>query len=365
VHKCDQASLICDFSNPRAQGIDKRIKSDLLRHLTKAFSLPFLSASLNADALTAFHSMVAVNLFDRNFPYDDAVDLSWPHLSLVYAALQASLVIPRTAQVVNSTYLKALARNLTASDRRERNASAEVLQSFYRCFSVFHDHIHGAVYLLLIDKVCSNELLEFTASILKSICPEFAAQLFYEGVLRLLSSNRIYGKLTETIVKFINKDEMLLPGTLSYLLYHWPLTSSRKEVYFIGVCRDLMEVFMPGFTQEMAVAVFQAVGRCIPCPHAETAMAALEFVRAESAKVTRSFPNALHDVLAAMGEARRSHWDAEVREDAEYQMARLGRFARPEAAAPRDESEAAWREIAAIARSMDHSRRDSRPIRRY
>jgi hypothetical protein len=144
---------------------------------------------------------------------------------------------------------------------------------------------------------------------------------------------------------------------LSYILYHWPFTAPRKELYFIAVCRDLLSIFISSFTQEMATCLLQTVSKSILSLHSDTALAAIDFIRSESSDIIRAFPSSLPPVLTALKQAGRCHWDEAVRADADYQLARLARFSLPAQPAAPDDSNAKWRALVALAQSRGRLRR--------
>jgi hypothetical protein len=349
--------VIYDISAPTEGACEK---SRVLKQLAAAFGLPYLVTSLTADDLTEFFSMVAVNLFERTFPEGviDAIEVAWPHLSLVYTALNASFSLHKTQEAIGPCFIDRLVKNTVSFDGREREASARSLLKLHETYARFHDTILKSVYWLIMQSLCSDELLDFLMAIIPGFAvplrpPELAVCL--DAILHVFMLPRIFPRLVPTVLRVLNKSPDLFPDTVSCLLYHWPLTAPAKQIFYLNALAKLFAVF-PGYgTHEIARAVFRAVAQAIPSVHVDTAFAAIGFLKDESLRqLLQVYPESVGEVLDAL-DAVKSHWDEDARGEAGFVFATLSRYRRTPLPTYPVQSEKNWQLILAMAQRRDRS----------
>jgi hypothetical protein len=333
LNKVSQCRPICDFasSSPRAER-DIRRKSVLLAQLAAAFGLPYLAMSLSPSDLAQFYETIALNLFGRSPPdVTDGLDAAWPHLSLCYSALAASFCVPNAATVIGRRVVASLVRATTSFDRREREIASKTLFKLHQTFSAMRGWLTASIYSTVLQDLCSNELLDFVAAIAGTLTAPITrddAVLYCDAILHIFSLPRVYPKLILVVVKFVGKSGELFPDTVSYLLYHWPLTTPGKEIFFIETLRRLIGVFPGYFTPRMIQAVLRAVAGALRSEHSDTTFAALEFVKDDNVGATlQVFGEGVPGILDALRAVSIGHWDADARAEAGSEYATIARIA--------------------------------------
>jgi hypothetical protein len=307
-------------------------KSRLLAQITGAFRLPYFVASVTLDDLVEFYSMVACNLFDRTFPETaiEGIEAGWGHLSLVYVALNASFALVKSERAITEKFIIFLTRNTVSFDGRERETAARSLLRMHETYPRLHDVIIRAIYNLLFQGLCSNELLDFVAVITRGLplpVPSTDLTFYTEAVLHIFSFTRVYPRLLTLVLRFLNKSAELFPDTVSYLLYHWPLTSPTKQVFFLNCFKRLFAMFSGLVTQEMSRAVFHLTAQALPSIHVETVFAARGLLKDESVRqLLQVFPEGLTQVLDMLTKVTGEHWDEETRSEAGFLFATLSQY---------------------------------------
>jgi hypothetical protein len=179
-----------------------------------------------------------------------------------------------------------------------------------------------------------------------------------DAILQVFALPRIFPRLMPAVLRFLNKSPDLFPDTVSYLLYHWPLTAPAKQVFYLNALAKLLAVF-PGYgTQEIARAVFRAVAQAIRSVHADTVFAAVALLKDEGVRqLLQVHPESVAEVLDALESVKDSHWDEDARGDAEFVFATLSRYRRapPPAGAPPAHAEKNWKLVIAMAQRRDRS----------
>jgi hypothetical protein len=339
-------------------------KSTLLKQIANAFRLSFFVASVAVPDLIEFYSMAIANLFDRNFPgsADDGNDISWLHLSLVYIALNASFSLHKSERAIPSQFLNGLTRNTVSFDPREREISTRTLLKLHETYRSFHAGIMQCVYCLLLQGLCSNELLEFLAVIIPALAlplDPLDMAVCENAALHVFSLPRIYPRLLSVVLRFLNKSSERFPEVMSYLLYHWPRTAPAKQVFFLEVFKKLLSVFSGLVTQRISRAVFHLTAQALPSIHVDTVFAAMGLVKDETVKqLLLVYPETLGEMLHALETVISGHWDEEARSEAEFLFATLSRY-RKEPSRPvmeeRESPEKTWKLILTVAQRRDRS----------
>ena len=95
--QCQIASEIYDFVQAEENRQAIRRKTQALNRLESTLSSPAMQRRLSVQCLKVFMWMIEENLSNRRFigePFMEAIDISWPHISMIYSILDTSLAIP-------------------------------------------------------------------------------------------------------------------------------------------------------------------------------------------------------------------------------------------------------------------------------
>jgi hypothetical protein len=342
VSKCRDCRFLCDFTSPYSDIKLKDIKTLLLKDIASSFTLPHLVSRLTPDCLTAFFDMLAVNLF-RPFPHlpfshlSEAYesnfrpylslrlcDFSWPHISLVYDCLVASLDCSGSVAHLTPKFLSQLMRNGASPDERERVAVCDVLYGLYGKLLSERVLLRGTIAHQFTNEVCSPELLTFVASFVRGfnspLKPEHVS--FYHRCVLPLHRLNCYSQfdmeLTDLVVIYVTKSHILLEPTVTYLLQHWPQSRRDKQPLFLMELETLVGTFETHITSQMAIAVFKLVGKMIVSASDVVALTAVRILLNPSVASTikRHAPSLYPLILEPTDTVARDHCQEIIRVNA-------------------------------------------------
>lgn len=339
-HKCRECSKICNFSSPTKDSKAKTAKQHLLKHLYQGFSIPHLVRSLTADLMQEFFQMVSVNIL-RPFPKfkhgkymtdarDSLMDSAWPHLSLVYDCLLASLTCSNLLNFPPH-FINKLINNCLSPDDRERHSVRNVLCAIYQKCHSQRIIMRNSVAMICNTGKCTTELLDFFVGVVGSFTsplkPELIA-LYYQTVLplhRLRNYNDFHSVLVQVITRFIAKADVLLAPTFSYLHKHWPLTDCNKQSLFLREMEEIAITFSAQITTQVLATFMRRVGDCVLVEYSTLAETALDIIQNPlMAPLLRANSASLFFMLILhINNTSKSHWDEDVKETANSALAFL------------------------------------------
>lgn len=332
LEKCEQCSLICDFSSSQFDQKSKSTKTQLLKHLASGFMLPHLIRTLTPELMTTFYEMLSINLF-RPLPkmirfavietLDVLYDSSWPHLSLAYDCLKSSLNC-QYAQNITPDFIYHLIGNSVSPDERERAAVRDILHSMYTKFMNQRTVVRQKIAEQFENGVCSAELLEFFGSVVSGfnspLNPEHAT-FFRNFVLPLHTLNEFpffSSQVKQLIVNYIQKSGFLLEPTLDYLLTHWPQSHRIKQGLFLKEIEELLVTYEIHISSQAAVKVFKLIGQTTFNMNSDIAEKAIDILTNPSMTFTLKthsqvvFPLLIEPLYRSLKE----HWDEIIRTNA-------------------------------------------------
>lgn len=330
LHKCKECSKLCDFSDANIDGKAKVTKSILLKHLTQCFSMVGFMKILTAEMMTEFYKMVSTNLFRALPRYPEAVpvdakvsfyDNSWPHLSLVYQVLNASLSSHFAANITPTFIYKIISNGLSI-DPSERVAVRDFLHSYYSRFMGQRVMIRTDIFGLFSMGQASLELLDFFSSIVQGFNPPLKAdhvKFFNQALLPLYTYselNRYSKALTSCVCKFCEKNFNLISVAFDYLYKHWPLQDSKKQKIYIDSVKVILFSF-DKFSDTSLRRAFAILAEGVRSDNVDVAEIALDTLLAENlVLVYKQNPRLIFTtIFEKLYKSAKSHWDEDIKTD--------------------------------------------------
>jgi hypothetical protein len=329
INKCSEASKICDFSLPYIMRAQKRSKSTLLMELAQAFTLPFVTEALTAEAMSNFRSMILSNMSDCTISESgNGIDASWLHLSLVYDALIASFKSTNIiTSILERTFIHRIAKNLLSPDPRERCKVRDAISSLYQNTVNVRKTLIDVLFQILTDRLASVEMLQFIGSIANSFYArnqQDAITFFRSAIIPLFGSPAMPQNIASITILYADKDPVIFAESLKYILTHWPVANPKKQIQLTEICQEFLARYWVDATAELAQFAFQKVGQGICSVHVDTSLTSLRFFRDQNVVLLlQQFPKTLSMVISAMRDCESSHWEEFVRGEASFSLFNL------------------------------------------
>lgn len=314
INKCEECSYLVNFLEVSSDKAEIEAKSTLLIQIMETFESTNLCRMLDSNCFHAFLEMVKNNIFRAipKIPSNtvDAIEISWPHLKLVYGCLKKSLIL-KYFSTISKSFLYNLLKNIVSNDRRERNAVKEIIIDLHSKFNNLYTIICNCIVSILSIQLCSNELFELICRL------ELLDTNFYIDMIlpvHLLSASYLYPSLIDCDLIFCRFDIQIFPILLQYLLNHWPITENKKQILFLKIIFKIFETCIKYVTFELSNAFFDVVSLCIQSDSADTAKYALELI--ESSLFSQIYPISEKSNFKKLYESiliAKSHWDETIR----------------------------------------------------
>ncbi|KAJ4887934.1 Serine/threonine protein phosphatase 2A 57 kDa regulatory subunit B' iota isoform [Raphanus sativus] len=304
VSKLSLCCVTFDFSDQTKNSIEKDVKRQTLLEL-----LDFVSSSSSVrftePAILAMCKMSAVNLF-RVFPpsyrekndSDDSnnepvFEPAWPHLQIVYDLLLKFITSPSldaklAKKYLDHAFILKLLELFDSEDPRERESLKTILHRVYGKFMVHRPFIRKAMsnifYTFVFESEKRNgiaELLEVFGSIVSGFALPLKEEhkIFLWRVLVPLHKAKSVGgyfhQLSYCVTQFIDKEPKLGSVVVKGLLKFWPVTSSQKEVMFLGEVEEIVEGMSLLEFQKVMVPLFLRIACCVNSCHFQVSERAL------------------------------------------------------------------------------------------
>ncbi|OUZ99672.1 Protein phosphatase 2A [Macleaya cordata] len=304
ISKLNLCCVVFDFNDPNNNAAEKDLKRQTLIELVDFVASG--SARFTEPVIAAICKMSAINLF-RVFPpnyrsnssggeNDDdepMFDPAWSHLQLVYDLLlrfitSSSLDAKVAKKHVDHSFILKLLDLFDSDDPRERDCLKTILHRIYGKFMVHRPFVRKAVsnifYRFVFETERHNgiaELLEIFGSVISGFALPLKEEhkMFLWRALIPLHKPKSVGlylqQLSYCIAQFIEKDPKLVSSVIRGLLKYWPVTSSQKEVMFLGEMEEILEATNMVEFQKIMVPLFRRIGSCLNSSHFQVAERAL------------------------------------------------------------------------------------------
>ncbi|RCN36138.1 hypothetical protein ANCCAN_17975 [Ancylostoma caninum] len=293
LQKLVQCQKIFDFYDPVAQLKSKEIKraalNELIDHITTTKGA--IVESIYPEVI----KMVSKNIFRVLPPSDNSefdpeedeptLEVSWPHLQLVYELFLRFLESPDFQASIGKKYIdQRFVLNLLdlfdSEDPRERDFLKTVLHRIYGKFLGLRAFIRKQINNMFLSFVYETdsfngvgELLEILGSIINGFALPLKQEhkVFLVKVLLPLHKPKClslyHAQLAYCVVQFIEKDSSLTPQVFDALLKFWPRTCSSKEVMFLGEVEEILDIIEPEQFKKIIDPLFRQLAKCVSSPH--------------------------------------------------------------------------------------------------
>lgn len=295
IHKLKLCQIMFDWnesnlSDNRAKDVKRQQLLELVEYIGK-------NKNIYTDpVLTEIVQMVAENLF-RTLPpkihktdvaegeEDPVLEVSWPHLQIVYEfflrfIVSSDVEIKVLKKYITKPFILKLLDLFDSEDARERDYLKTILHRIYAKFmsvrSFIRKSINNVFFIFIWETERHNGIAELL-EILGSIINGFALPLkeehksFLQRVLipmhKVASLAVFYQQLSYCVTQFVDKDPMLAVPVISGLLRFWPILNSNKELLFLNELEELLELTQPEEFKIVLVPLFKKLGRSIGGPH--------------------------------------------------------------------------------------------------
>ncbi|KAF8122875.1 phosphatase 2A regulatory B subunit-domain-containing protein [Boletus edulis] len=305
IKKLSQCHILFDFNDASAELKGKQIKAQTLHEMLEYITQRgVITETLYPEVMNMF----AVNLF-RSIPppinptgdvFDPEEDepvfeLAWPHLQIVYEIFLRFVESPDfnmnlAKRYIDQPFVLHLLELFDSEDPRERDFLKTTLHRIYGKFLNLRAFIRRSIsnifYRFIYETEKHNgiaELLEILGSIINGFALPLKAEhrTFLTRVLvplHKVKCLKLYDlNLAYCVVQFLEKDPSLAEQVILGLLRYWPKVNSRKELLFLNVVEEVLDVTDPSEFQKIQVPLFRQLARCINSQHFEVAERALRY----------------------------------------------------------------------------------------
>ncbi|XP_031479441.1 serine/threonine protein phosphatase 2A 59 kDa regulatory subunit B' gamma isoform-like [Nymphaea colorata] len=306
IKKLSMCCVVFDFSDPAKFSKEKDIKRQMLLELVDYIAAA--NGKFTEVVMQEITKMVAANLFRTlpSSPHDSKpvelfeleeeepmMDPAWSHLQIVYEFLLRFVTSPEmdaklAKRYIDHSFVLRLLDLFDSEDPRERDYLKTILHRIYGKFMVHRPFIRKAInnifYRFIFETEKHNGIAELL-EILGSIINGFALPLKEEHKLFLVRAliplhkpkciAMYQQQLSYCIAQFVEKDCKLADTVIRGLLKYWPITSSSKEVMFLGELEEVLEATQEAEFQRCMVPLFRQIGHCLNSSHFQVAERAL------------------------------------------------------------------------------------------
>uniref|UniRef100_A0A0N4Z6V2 Serine/threonine protein phosphatase 2A regulatory subunit n=1 Tax=Parastrongyloides trichosuri TaxID=131310 RepID=A0A0N4Z6V2_PARTI len=340
IEKLRQCQRIFDFYDPVSQLKSKDIKRSALNEL-----IDYITSTKGVIVEPLYPElihMVCVNIFRILPPSDNSefdpeedeptLEVSWPHLQLVYELFLRFLESSDfQAQIgkkyIDQRFVTNLLELFDSEDPRERDFLKTVLHRIYGKFLGLRAFIRKQInntFLSFIFETDSfngvGELLEILGSIINGFALPLKNEhkVFLVRVLLPLHKPRClslyHAQLAYCVVQFIEKDATLTPLVINSLLKFWPKTCSSKEVMFLGEVEEILDIIEPEQFKNIINPLFKQLAKCVSSPHFQVAERALYFWNNEYiiSLIEESSAEVMPIMFPALYRVSKEHWNQTI-----------------------------------------------------
>jgi hypothetical protein len=254
------------------------------------------------------------NLTLTCLPQLEKVHLMFEHMLTYYSHYVTT--------AINPCFMRKLVKQLSTPVSVERRAIERAIAAIARISPRFSHLIHTMVLARVSESVYDNRAVIGLQSMLHLLCPllenGMCGCVFRRSIVPLygLRSYPMYAaELSRITSCFANWRPEDADYCLGYLLAHWPVTNSRKEVLFLNEVRELQPHLTAKGHATLWRSLMARVGKSLLSRHARVAEAAARVLHRESddSAIHPRKKGPIPEVLVKAIEGAREHWNREVR----------------------------------------------------
>ncbi|XP_032818653.1 serine/threonine-protein phosphatase 2A 56 kDa regulatory subunit epsilon isoform-like [Petromyzon marinus] len=339
-HKLQQCCLVFDFldsvSDLKAKELKRAVLNELLDHLTSG------RGSLTEPLYPEIIRMVSCNVFRALPPNDNnefdpeedepMLEVSWPHLQLVYEFflrfLESAEFQPAIAKkYIDQKFVLQVLELFDSEDPREREFLKTVLHRIYGKFLGLRAFIRKQINNIFLRFIYETEHFNGVAELLEilgSIINGFAMPLksehkqFLVKVLLPLHTVKVlslfHAQLAYCVVQFLEKDPQLTEPVIRALLKFWPKTCSQKEVMFLGELEEILDVIESNQFVKIQEPLFRQIAKCVSSPHFQVAERAMYYWNNEYilGLMEENISTILPIVFGSLYRVSKEHWNQTI-----------------------------------------------------
>uniref|UniRef100_H3AGW4 Serine/threonine protein phosphatase 2A regulatory subunit n=1 Tax=Latimeria chalumnae TaxID=7897 RepID=H3AGW4_LATCH len=263
---------------------------------------------------------------------EPTLEISWPHLQLVYEIFLRFLESPDfqpsvAKRYVDQKFVQQLLELFDSEDPREREYLKTILHRVYGKFLGLRAYIRkqcNNIFLRFIYEVEHfngvAELLEILGSIINGFALPLKAE-HKQFLVRVLvplhtakSLSIFHAQLAYCVVQFLEKDATLTEHVIRGLLKYWPKTCTQKEVMFLGEIEEILDVIEPSQFVKVQEPLFKQIANCVSSPHFQVAERALYFWNNEYilSLIEENCSVILPIIFSTLYQVSKEHWNQTI-----------------------------------------------------
>jgi hypothetical protein len=141
-----------------------------------------------------------------------------------------------------------------------------------------------------------------------------AVRTLYYPVIRSPFAIAFQAPLTELAIVFQLNDPSISAWCFRYLISHWPVASSRKQLLFLSQVQSILVMMPPSSSPQIECELIRELKTSIASPNHFVAATALEICKSDVVK--RLWWDMFRKELLEVVNEARNHWYPEIRESA-------------------------------------------------
>lgn len=286
LKKIEICNLMCDFSDPESDKIAKKEKKTALQELNAFFQVKANAQKVPANIINAMFNMIENNI-NRPLPpvpekylvYDEEplmVEVSWPHLSLVYDLLyQYQQYFPHD-QHFSIDFMTKLIPIFNSCDGNERQKIVNIFTLFSAtnpnftnnlCSKYTHicrEYLDGSAYPFALTPALKLFTNSFRISNNNDI--EFFFSNIMNNIVPLLKTQHIATFLplmTPIFETAITKDPKFAEFVVNFVVNHWPVAWPSKQLILIDFINGTLEKMPLKNFSSICHSVFKLYSNCL------------------------------------------------------------------------------------------------------